>query len=108
MQRYQHHVQALLSKHGLTLIEVDDLDQVDAVEGFIFTLPVTDARTYSLALHEIGHQVHPDGEDYDHYQDGLPLAEVVAWDWAREHSLRWTRAMAQTRTACIETYRLFA
>ena len=86
----------------------------------IVIAPVTDDTTYAVALHELGHMLHPAGTfwlevsavkrrtgAYATLRDvRLTLeAERNAWAWARRMALDWTPAMAGVRRMCLGAYR---
>lgn len=59
---------------------------------------VKTAVTYAVALHEIGHILGP-------RQNSTRLdKEVGAWEWAEQHALEWTPAMAEKRAKCLQSY----
>lgn len=62
--------------------------------------PVKTAITYAVALHEIGHILGP-------RQTGKNIRldkEVGAWEWAEQHAIEWTEAMAAVRAKCLKSY----
>jgi hypothetical protein len=60
--------------------------------------PVKTAKTYAVALHEIGHILGP-------RQSSTRLdQEVGAWEWAERNALEWTPAMSATRARCLNAY----
>lgn len=64
--------------------------------------PVVNARTYAIALHELGHVISPS-------QRGLRVdREVDAWDWAKAHALEWSERMDSTRASCLTQYARWA
>lgn len=89
--KYAAHVEELIKTHklrvewlakGAHILEVRvDPDRV------LHLFRVTNARTYALALHEIGHVV-----TRTLYQPVL-FKEAAAWHWAKSNALRWTASM---------------
>lgn len=90
----------------------------------IMIAPVTDETAYAVALHELGHILHPTGRVNE--TDGSPtmrrinevatlrdmrlqlLEERSAWEWAQHHALDWTVAMQHTMDLSLASYFAFA
>lgn len=86
----------------------------------IVIAPVTCEATYAVAMHELGHCIHPTGRVRD--TEGslktrttneiatlrdmhlLLLEETSAWDWAQTNALDWTTAMQQVKTIALGSY----
>lgn len=91
---------------------------------FIAVAPVIDETTYAVALHELGHVVHPLGtvnrqEGSPTYRAGGPpvtprdirlllLAEESAWEWAQHYALEWTEPMTAVLDLGLQSYRVAA
>lgn len=101
-------------------------------ESAIQITNVDDEPTYCVALHELGHKLHPlgslapelnailkaldpDGAGRHLFMDeGLALmnrfyslmhlAEDSAWEWAQAHALRWTPIMEATKQFSEQDY----
>jgi len=89
-------------------------------DSAIIIAPVTDETTYAVALHEIGHCLHPLGRvhhiqgstrfrrtgQYSTLEDVrlLLLAERSAWEWARQHALEWTPVMDYVEQLSTDSY----
>jgi hypothetical protein len=69
--------------------------------------PDTD-EAYAIALHELGHLCHPDGNQTGILRSKDPAVklaeEQAAWTWAKEHALRWTPAMEDVLHWGIASY----
>jgi hypothetical protein len=80
--------------------------------------PIRDETAYAVALHELGHVLHPTGflmhEKVRAMKDDEPfrwsnlrlLEEQSAWEWAHQNALggEWSVAMQQVETYAIGTY----
>lgn len=59
---------------------------------------MVDNKTYAIALHEIGHQIA-------HTKRTRTLdKEVLAWTWAIQNALTWTKEMTEEMRDCLITY----
>lgn len=78
------HITALCAEHGITMEErVSSGGRAYKRDRRIHIRPVKSLITYFVALHEIGHIVHPQGSG-----KGLRLEkEYHAWDWAIDNAL---------------------
>lgn len=81
---------------------------------------VIDETTYAVAMHELGHCLHPLG--FVDKEQGSPRylttgqpstlrdarlrveAERGAWDWARANALEWTGPMQLVQDSCLGQY----
>lgn len=76
-----------------------------AVKRVIVSIPVRDEATYALALHEMGHTLHPTGAiPLDPEDVHRVLAEESAWQWAEHYALCWTVCMEQVKTIGLQSY----
>lgn len=86
----------------------------------IMIAPVTCEATYAVALHELGHCLHPTGRvtesmgsrtmrttgaiatlsDMRHQL----LEETSAWEWAEANALDWTPTMQQVKALALGSY----
>jgi hypothetical protein len=81
--------------------------------------PVTDEATYAVALHELGHCLHPLGMLHTQgskmmrrfnqlatFRDvRLKLeSERAAWEWAHHYALEWTDTMAYVERVGLQSY----
>jgi hypothetical protein len=87
----------------------------------VLIAPVRDETTYAVALHELGHCLHPLGScgstegslemrltnRYSTLRDIRLqlLEEESAWEWARHYALEWTDVMTYVQTISTESYR---
>jgi hypothetical protein len=87
----------------------------------IVIAPVTDETTYAVALHELGHHLHPLGMvassqgsptfratgQYSSLRDvRLKLDEErSAWEWARHYALDWTESMTMVEQFGLDSYK---
>ena len=110
MEKYQSptkrqlkdHINQLIRHHGLNVKWVvrgsamhSSFAYVD--DRLIEIKPVKSARTYAIALHEIGHIVCPqDSNDFK--------AEIIAWQWARQNAISWVATMEHTLRTAVDTY----
>lgn len=95
-------------------------------DKIVLCRPIMDETSYAVALHEIGHAVHPlgrvlkavqsqlaKGSDTTHPRErhriaGLSLdQEYAAWEWAHANALYWSSAMQQVENFAIGTYEKF-
>lgn len=86
--------------------------------------PVTCEATYAIALHELGHCLHPTGRVNDSMGSRTMrrtgqvatladmrhqlLEETSAWQWAITNALEWTPTMQQVMDLALGTYQQFA
>jgi hypothetical protein len=86
--------------------------------------PVTDATSYAVALHELGHCVHPTGRVNDSQGSRTMrttnnvgtladmrfqlLEEHSAWEWAEAMSLEWTPEMQTVKDEALASYHAYA
>jgi hypothetical protein len=90
---------------------------VELPRGSVLCAPITDSATYTVAMHELGHVLHPQGSlahekaaarkanDMRRYLRLVVLSEESAWEWAKHHALDWTTASAQVESYALATYR---
>lgn len=128
VQNYVDHVFALARAFNVRVVMKLDLSPDAAGAGiinnnidrkFILIAPIIDETTYAVALHELGHCVHPTGmlytemsnrmkttNKYDTLRDvRLQLEEErAAWEWAEHYALEWTVAMEQVKKISVEAY----
>lgn len=87
----------------------------------VFVREVTSHASYAVALHELGHCVHPNGqlmltECSPQFRATGRLAtlrdvrlkideELAAWAWAKANALEWTLEMEQTKRISFASYR---
>lgn len=127
--KYARHIQELAAAFRV-LVQVQDMDPGDAGAGHlrdnpaqkcIRIAPVTDETTYAVALHELGHCLHPLGQiktvegsqtmRMTHRIATLRdvrlqlTEEEAAWEWAHHYALEWTEVMTRVERMAIETYR---
>lgn len=133
--RYAQHVTALARAFGVALIVQHDMDPAAATAGFLrssrglpFDLkqrvvviaPVRDESTYAVALHELGHCIHPLGQctqtegsremrltnQYSTERDVRLqlLEERSAWEWAHHYALEWTPVMQAVEDLGMQSY----
>lgn len=99
-----------LEAHIKTLCETHNITVQDRVSGggrswkktrTVSIKPIKSMKTYFIALHEIGHIVHPLGSG-----SGLRLEkEYYAWEWAIENSLVDPNASAAKMIhRCLDSY----
>lgn len=92
-------------------------------QAAIVVAPFTNETDYAIALHELGHILHPNGSTPElmspsmrrrarerrpacvRDMDVLLMNEESAWDWALDHALDWTPAMQQVKDICLGKYR---
>lgn len=82
--------------------------------------PVLDETTYAVALHELGHALHPTGRVRDSHGSRttrttgevatledmryMLLEERSAWEWARQFALEWTAPMQFVQDYAMGSY----
>lgn len=92
------HVARLCGDLGIAVVPHSSGGRADRRRRTIAIRPVRSARTYAVALHEIGHVVGP-------WQSRQRLyAEAGAWFWAREHALEWSEQVSKTCARCLQSY----
>jgi hypothetical protein len=91
--KYARHVEELVKKHRLKVkwIPLDrGYHNAEVTEDRVLHLyPVKSARTYAIAMHEIGHVVTRT------LHQPVLFKEAAAWQWAKENALEWTKLMQQ-------------
>lgn len=127
MNIYAQHVATLASEHRITIThdaadfgnKVLDAYLMATLCGVPFGYsdpknrricirPVVDDVTYAVAMHEMGHILHPDG----HLRNrGLEFTYALiqreernAWLWAANHAVAWTRDMHLLAIEALATY----
>jgi hypothetical protein len=92
--------------------------------SFVLLPRVQDETTYAVALHELGHCLHPLGRvhriegsahfratgQYSSFNDLrlLLLAERSAWEWAHHYALEWTPVMTYVEDWALSEYKRMA
>lgn len=123
---YRAHVLALARAFGVRVVEdsgigVEDSALVEATFGlggpvlatFVRVPPITNAFTYAVALHELGHQLAACGR-LDHEKARASsqgqrhrlqrTEEDAAWAWAAHQALEWNAEMDAARRIGLESY----
>jgi hypothetical protein len=119
------HIEQLAQQYRFTVNEYSTINiekiRADLANRTIDTIPVDTEIGYAVALHEIGHMVHPPANSRSAIQKfmlanmptlenlfvlfGLELAaERAAWAWARAHALVWTTTMIAVEVMATNTY----
>lgn len=121
-RRLRYHVHELAIAFGIVLREVEIVGFGVAASrlGHVTVGPVTDEVSYAIALHELGHCLHPLG--HVHRLEGTLdfrttgqvsslrdvrlrlVAERAAWEWARQYATEWTEVMAFVERESLATY----
>lgn len=100
--KYREHVDQLIKQHGLKVQwlskGVSILEVVVDHNKVLHLLPVVNARTYAIAMHEIGHVV-----TRTLHQPSL-CKEAAAWAWAKTHALSWTASMQTAMRVGLRSY----
>lgn len=111
----QEHVQQIAKAFHIALIEDVNVLQEQGTSAHMLTPgeetrrlviihPVVDETSYAVAMHELGHCLHPNGL-IDATGTHKMLQEESAWEWAEYASLDWTVAMEQVKKHGLESYR---
>lgn len=84
--------------------------ELEKVKRIVVIAPIEDEAMYAVALHELGHLIHPSGtlQSFDRKKEdfGLKITEeTCAWEWAHDHALDWTPAMEQVRAIALGRYK---
>lgn len=127
--RYARHITDLAAAFHVRLIVRADMPPHFAValsrvnEKAVLIAPVIDETTYAVALHELGHHLHPTGTLFTMWskraqQTGAVetmsdariqlLEERSAWEWARYHALEWTPPMTMVESCSLSSYERIA
>lgn len=100
---YTAHIYQLARDHRIAILEVPGFPPEEAysvpVKRAIVCAPVTEATTYCIALHEMGHiatETHP--EELRLVRSTRDVIERLeredaAWAWARRHAAEWDDVM---------------
>jgi len=100
--KYVEHVAELLKTHKLRVEWLNQGDSYLDVGVFpgkkLLLLPVTNARTYAIALHEIGHVVSGT------LRQPVLWKEAEAWAWAKQNALCWTKSMQTCLRVSLRSY----
>lgn len=128
--RFAQHVRDLAAAFKVKVLCVAEMPPENAI-GFQVSLGparvdailiglVVDETTYAVALHELGHILHPMGRV--HHSEGSRAmrehgtvdtardarlqydAECAAWEWAKRYALEWTDPMRRTRRIGLSSY----
>lgn len=104
------------------IVRTEDTIHLNGKIGRVVTGLITTDVAYCIALHEIGHIVHPSGsirDRSDHMHNPLTesdpafllravnmkiMEEESAWEWARKHALQWTIGMEQCSILALKSY----
>jgi hypothetical protein len=74
----------------------------------IAVAPITNHATYAIALHELGHHLHPLGimqtSDQDEFDRLEVLRERSAWEWAEANALEWNNEMEHVKLHGLRSY----
>lgn len=122
---YAEHIIQLTKAFGVRVDVDPGLEPECATAGpaMIHIPPVTDDTSYAVALHELGHCLHPLGRLTDQMSAtcrrthacatardlALQLEEeYAAWSWAKHYALEWTTGMAHTRRLALTSYKIRA
>lgn len=114
------HVEELAFRFKIQIVRIDRMeDSQAALEAWqaegkviearaVMLVPVTDECSYAVALHELGHQIHPTGmvalgDKAEQLRLAL-LMERSAWEWAYEHALIWTAAMEHMKQQGMQSH----
>lgn len=113
-QELAEHARALAQAFQIALVENNELCQKpeDAVAMHLQIVPgtmfhgcsvqvIVDETSYAIALHELGHCIHPLGNDGSL---SAMLKEESAWEWAEHHALIWSTAMQQVKQFSLDSY----
>jgi len=129
--RYAQHVTELAAAFKVRLIVWASLKPHQALASWngltgnpvALIAPVIDETTYAVALHEMGHNLHPTGRLYSEMSPEMRatgkiatlrdvrlklLAEESAWEWAHHVALEWTDVMCLVERLSLDSYRAMA
>lgn len=92
--------------------------------NLIMIASVSDETTYAIALHELGHILHPTGRVNEFEGSATMRAthevatlrdvrlqlfeEESAWEWAKQNALEWTPTMQVAKDRAIQSYYKYA
>jgi len=92
------HVARLCEDLGIEVLPHSSGGRACRRDRTIAIRPVRSARTYAVALHEIGHVVGP-------WQSKPSLyAEAGAWHWARDNAIEWSEQVSGTCARALRSY----
>lgn len=87
------------------------------VPSIVKTRPIHSEEEYAVALHELGHILHPSGylrgkitatplsnEEYRRHMNLILQEEDSAWVWAEANALYWSAAMEGLRRTALQCY----
>lgn len=121
-RRFYDHVLALGDAFGVTVHEAKEVGTGFAMaqKNIVVIAAVTDDVSYAIALHELGHCLHPLGHVHrlegslDFRRTGQPstlrdvslklVAERAAWEWARQFALEWNEQMDFIERHALASY----
>lgn len=106
------HIFKLATEADVSLHVCDRCDPRNSLACPILRLvhmaPPDDDESYAIALHELGHFCHPDGNQTGIFRSEDPAVmlaeEQAAWAWARQNAMRWTPAMETVARWGLGTY----
>ncbi len=119
LKREQGRSMVLASTPYLQMLE--EFFEVPMPHKVVHVFPIDDETSYAVAMHEIGHQVAPNGfcllkrpKEGCHprvvfeYLAAKLVCEEAAWEWAQyyiEQVFMWTAAMEMVKQYGLNTYR---
>ncbi len=111
VQELHTHAKALAKAFDVILIEDSHLtdnsyaQRLFADINIAHVMPIKCETTYAIALHEMGHLVHPTGMLTGSVgQEHDLLHERSAWEWAEYYALDWSPAMEQIKELGLGSY----
>lgn len=123
MKHLANHIDGLANLHGIEMMFDVDLEKrtgsslfhPDGIRKGVVVRPIEDEVDYVVALHEIGHHLHPTGRinksnmppqllEAKEWMTARMEEERSAWAWARVNALVWTTVMEETAVFAYGTY----
>lgn len=106
----EEHIRSLTRHLDIDRLHTDAFNRCRAsYDRRVFIRPIRGTITYAVALHEIGHCQTFERAGWTYAVESPEMrmmnAEALAWQWAREKALLWTRSMHLTMLHSFNSHR---
>jgi len=99
VQAMKAHIEFLCSENDIKLYHYTGGGRALKPNRAIYIKEIKGAKTYAVALHEIGHHMAKGG-----FTLLLVEREFRCWQWAKQHAIVWTEGMQAKMIDCLSSY----